>query len=368
MKNWKEKLVFGAIIIAFLIPVSILQTAIDNDEISVAFLRWVDNQEAYGATELRKFMISSDDRAPEDIELFEQVEELGLSLRPDFRELSVAEKWRVIRNPDFRRLRRRFLDLVLDSKITLAGTEIEWSDPDVSANVGALVLGFRKLVADMLWLKVDEFWHLGLASRMLPTMETVVMLDPHFIEAYTLGAWHLAYNVTATVYSAEEKIKYIDQGITLLEKGIKNNPRNSKVYSELGFAIYFNKLRDWEKSAYYMGEAIKHDHDPWMERLYALALEKMGEGERALEFMEDYDRRYPDYRAQKRTLARLRKKRDARLLEEDGKLQEAYETWRFLEEDDASDVIAPREAQRLKAILDARTGATEAADATPVNS
>ena len=365
MKHWNEKLVFCALIFAFLVPISIMQNAIDDDGVSVAFLRWIDNQEASRSRALQEFFRSTDDRTPEEIELFERADQLGLSLSPDFRELSVDEKWRVIRSPDFEPIEGRFLDLVLQSKITLAGGEIEWSNPNVSANVGALVLGFRKLVADMLWLKVDEYWHLGLASRMFPMMETVVALDPHFIEAYALGGWHLAYNVTVTVHSAEEKIKYIDQGISLLEKGIKYNPRSAKLYSELGFTIYFIKLRDWEKAAYYMGEAIKYEHDPWMERLYAICLERMGEEEESLALLEDYDRRHPDFIAQRNMLARLRKKLDARRLEEQGKFEEAYKLWEFLEDNDSSDIVAPLEVQRLKKIIEEQADLIDAASTDP---
>lgn len=353
MGRWHEKLAFTALTVAFLIPISILQGSIDNDKIGVAFLRWVDNQEAYQRRAVKAFTISPDERAPEEIALFNQTKATGLSLNQGFDGLPVAEKWPLIHDHNFDSLRERFLALVLDSKITLSEGEIEWSNPDVSANVGALVLGFRKLVADMLWLRVDEFWHLGLASRMLPMMETVVALDPHFIEAYSLGAWHLAYNVTVTVHSVEEKMKYIDQGIGLLEKGIKNNPRSSKLYFELGFTMYFNKLKDWEKAAYYLGEASKYEHESWVERSYVLALERMGEEEKAMLVLEDYDRRFPDFKAHHQSIKRIGKKLEARRLEEEGKLREAYAIWRFLEEDDPSDVVAPVEEKRLRDILGA---------------
>ena len=337
--------------IALLIPISILQTMIDDDKISVAFLRWVDNQEAYSRQSAQAFSISPDERASEEIALFDKVESVGQELDEGFDGLAVSEKWSIISAPDFDSLREQFLGLVLESKITLSEGEIEWSNPEVSANVGALVLGFRKLVADMLWLKVDEFWHLGLASRMLPMMETVVTLDPHFIEAYALGAWHLAYNVTVTVHSVEEKMMYIDQGIGLLEKGIKNNPRNSKLYFELGYTMYFVKRKDWEKSAYYLGEASKYEHESMYERAYILALERMGEEEKAFAVLKDYDLRYPDFVAHHQSMKRIGRKLEARRLEEEGRLQEAYATWTFLEADDPSDVVSPVEVRRLREIL-----------------
>lgn len=352
MNRWNERVVFGIFVLVLLIPISIFQNGIDHDEAKVAFLRWIDNQEAYEGQMLQRVIGGSDERTPEEIELFERAEEKGASLNPDFRELSVDEKWRIVKGREFNPLYEQFIRLIKQSKVRLAEGEIDWANPEVSANVGALVLGFRKLVADMLWLKVDEYWHLGLAQRMLPMMETVVALDPHFIEAYALGAWHLAYNVSLLFPSAEEKMKYINQGIRLLEKGIKSNPRNSKLYTELGYTFYFRKLSDWDKAVYYLGEANKYEHEPWVERLYGIALERIREEEKALALFEDYDRRYPEHVSHRLALARLRKKLEARKREEEGKQEEAFDIWRFLKDDDPSDVIAPLEYARLKVFLE----------------
>lgn len=348
MKLWNEKLVFGLLALTFLIPISIFQNKIDHDEAKVAFLRWIDNQEAYEGQFLQKLIGDKDERHVEEIELFDLAKDLGESLNPDFRELDVNDKWGIVSSHEFQPLYEQFIQLVKQSKISLAEGEIQWANPDVSANIGALVLGFRKLVADMLWLKVDEYWHAGLAQRMLPMMETVVTLDPYFIEAYSLGAWHLAYNVSLMFPSAEEKLKYINQGIRLLEKGIKSNPRNSTLYTELGFTIYFRKLSDWEKASYYLGEANRYEHEPWVERIYVLSLERTRQEKKAFALLEDYDRRYPEHISHRLSLARIRRKLEARKLEEEGKVEEAFEIWKFLKEDDPSDVIAPLEFARLK--------------------
>ena len=348
MGHWKEKLVFGAVALAFLIPIGMVQTRIDDDRGRVVFLRWIDNQQAYQGQALLQIVQESTEANLEEEAFFERVEEVGLSLSSDFRYLPVERKWEVLHSPNFAPLYEQFIHMVKEAKVTLAEGEIDWANPDVSANVGALVLGFRKLVADVLWLKVDEYWHLGLVERMLPMMETVITLDPQFIEAYALGAWHLSYNVTVMFHSADEKMKYIDQGIHLLKKGIKNNPRHSKLYMELGLSIYFQKLRDWEKAAYYLGESIKYEHEPWYERAYALSLERNLEEEAALAVLEDYDQRHPDFIMHKRAMTRIKQKLDARKLEENGELEKALEIWRFLKEDDGSDVVAPKEVARIE--------------------
>lgn len=351
MGHLMERLFFGAVALAFLIPIGALQNRIDDDRGRVVFLRWIDNQEAYKGQVLRQIVQKTTEANPEEEVFFERVEEVGSSLNSDFGELPVDTKWKVLHESEFEPLYEQFINMVKEAKVTLTEGEIEWANPDVSANVGALVLGFRKLVADLLWLKVDQYWHLGLAERMLPMMETVVTLDPQFIEAYALGSWHLAYNVTVLFHSAEDKMKYIDQGIRLLEKGIKNNPRSAKLYMELGFSMYFRKLSDWEKAAYYLGESTKYEHEPWYERAYALSLERNLQEEEALAVLEDYDKRHPDFIVHKRAIVRLGKKLEARRLEEDGDLEAALKIWKFLDDDDPSDIIAPREVARIEEIL-----------------
>lgn len=360
-KKWKERVVFGAAVLAVLIPISFVQSRIDGDANRVVFLRWIDNQEAYSHQLLQRIVSENDERDPAETALFKQVNGIGESLNPDFANLSVTEKWRLINRPEFNSPYQRFIALVKQKKISLIETGIEWANPDVSANVGALVLGFRKLVADMLWLKVDEYWHRGLVQRMLPMMETVTKLDPHFIEAYALGAWHLAYNVSVMFHSAEDRQKYIDEGIELLKQGIKNNPRSSKLYAEMGFTMYFRKLGDWEKAAYYLGEATKYDHEPWVERAYAISLERMRQEKKALAILKDYDRRHPDFVMQKLTMARLEKKLKARKLERDGDVEAAFKMWKWLKDDDPSDFIAPQEYMRLKAKLYGVPGASSGA-------
>src|SRR5690606_4545643 len=111
--------------------------------------------------------------------------------------------------------------------------------------------------ANLVWLEVDRYWHKGQMHRMLPLMKTCVTLDPEFIDAYLLGAWHMAYNATASMsdtawelrnYDAlheawiGDKERYYFYGVDFLKDGIRKNPRNYKLYFDLGFSIYEIKL------------------------------------------------------------------------------------------------------------------------------
>ena len=74
MDKWKEIIAFAALALALLVPISILQDRIDEDEVGVAFLRWIDNQEAYERQQENRPFTSPDNRAAEEIALFNQAE------------------------------------------------------------------------------------------------------------------------------------------------------------------------------------------------------------------------------------------------------------------------------------------------------
>src|SRR3990167_9629063 len=57
--------------------------------------------------------------------------------------------------------------------------------------------GFSGLAADMLWIEADEYWHKGEWQRAFPLYRTVTWLQPNFMDAWSIGGWHLAYNMYA---------------------------------------------------------------------------------------------------------------------------------------------------------------------------
>ena len=229
--------------------------------------------------------------------------------------------------------RLEFERLASDGKLNLPYGAIDWSEESVGAHLGSLILGFRSAVADLLWLKVDEYWHQGRMEMMLPMMQTVVTLDPHFIEAWKIGAWHLAYNAAVTVDTLEEKQAFVEKGILFLQDGIKRNPRNHELYFDLGFSMYFLKLEDYENAAHYIRQADRYrpPDEKWIPRMMLLAYERGGHYEDALEgwrrYLTEID---PESNPGKRALYRLRALiavRDERYDEALPILQEMFDTF-----------------------------------------
>ena len=114
--------------------------------------------------------------------------------------------------------------------------------------------GFREAVAGMLWVRTDEFFHNGDYEAIMPMIRIITWLDPHQIDVYETGAWHMDYNFTDSQERADKR--YIPMSLALINEGIANNPGEPDLYADKAFVHYFRKIEDFPKSA----DAF---HDGW---------------------------------------------------------------------------------------------------------
>lgn len=136
-----------------------------------------------------------------------------------------------------------------------------------SLMVAGLASGFKSQVANLLWMKSDEYWHKGLLTRQNPLMEMVVTLDPQFIEAWSTAGWHWAYNIYADIplndvyknikpVSLQQKTirqkqeTAIETGLNYLSRGANMNPETYRLWFEWGWTRA-------EKAGYYDEETVE---------------------------------------------------------------------------------------------------------------
>ncbi len=205
--------------------------------------------------------------------------------------------------------RETFLELARQQQLRFA-RDIEYAEAQAGGvSIFNLFFGFRKVAANLLWIEVDRYWHQGNMYRMITLMRTCVALDPEFIEAYLIGAWHLAYNATARMPDTPwpqrewhpeyetclgEKERFYYHAVEFLQQGIQNNPRNYRLYFDLGFAVFKEKLEDYPNAVKYLSEAIRVPHDRWVPRQLFLCYELNEQYEEALAGWQDYIIRYPE--------------------------------------------------------------------------
>ncbi len=126
-----------------------------------------------------------------------------------------------------------------------------------SLMLAGLASGFKSQVANLLWMKSDEYWHKGMLTRQNPIMEAVVTLDPQFIEAWDTAGWHWAYNIYAdlpnepgltiadTMTSAEKKKREqglrekqdlaVNTGLDYYARGTQMNPEKYLLWFKFGW-------------------------------------------------------------------------------------------------------------------------------------
>ncbi len=199
-------------------------------------------------------------------------------------------------------------------------------------NIFNLFFGFRKLAANFVWLEVDRYWHQGDMFRMIPLMRTCVTLDPQFVDAYMVGAWHLAYNATAQMPPTPQSLKvwsnkfqacvgekesYYYVGADFLKDGIRNNPRNYRLYFDLGFGIYKQKLEDYQKAVFYLSEAQRQPHDTWVPRQLCIVQELNKQYGDALAGWREYAKRFPELNTGTEVASRFIKRNTGHLYEQE---------------------------------------------------
>jgi tetratricopeptide (TPR) repeat protein len=114
-----------------------------------------------------------------------------------------------------------------------------------SMMLAGLASGFKSQVANLLWMKSDEYWHKGLLTRQIPIMEAVVTLDPQFVDAWSTAGWHWAYNIYADIELnpkgrtpreiRRDQQHAIDVGLDYLKRGAIMNPETYRLWFEHGW-------------------------------------------------------------------------------------------------------------------------------------
>jgi len=108
-------------------------------------------------------------------------------------------------------------------------------------------LGFTGLLADIYWTRAVQYFgeHHHMRSRryrlLEPLLDIATTLDPHLTVAYEFGATFLAQK-------PPEGAGDPDAAVRLVERGVRENPSEWRLYYNLGFIHYFER-KDYAAAA-----------------------------------------------------------------------------------------------------------------------
>jgi tetratricopeptide (TPR) repeat protein len=141
-------------------------------------------------------------------------------------------------------------------------------------------LGYSGLVADIYWTRAVQYfgWKHRARSKqyhlLAPLLDITTELDPHLIVAYQFGSTFLAQKPPDGAGQPEK-------AVDLVERGIRANPDNWRLYYELGFLQYM-ELQDYAAAAraFERGSQVPNAH-PFLKVLAASMAQHAGETQMA---------------------------------------------------------------------------------------
>ncbi|HMO13392.1 MAG TPA: hypothetical protein PKD64_06090 [Pirellulaceae bacterium] len=95
-------------------------------------------------------------------------------------------------------------------------------------------LGLRGLAANLLWMQVLEAKEKKEWDVLSASLDTLVKLQPNFIEVWKFQAHNLSYNISVEFDDYEYRYQWVRNGIDFLTQGISANKRDHRIQNELG--------------------------------------------------------------------------------------------------------------------------------------
>ena len=128
----------------------------------------------------------------------------------------------------------------------------------------AALSGFRAVLADFLFIQAHVAWEQTEWGRVLFLFRQVTTLQPHVPLFWETAAWHMAWNASAAAINdptqprqtlrVKAQRDYFELGKDFLERGIKNNPRNPKLYESMAM-LYRDKYNDHARASEFYRKA-----------------------------------------------------------------------------------------------------------------
>ncbi|HBC88247.1 MAG TPA: hypothetical protein DCZ94_14950 [Lentisphaeria bacterium] len=137
-------------------------------------------------------------------------------------------------------VQRRINAIKVSEKLT--DTDPVDNAPPIVAFTTVALGSFRGIVADLLWLRTIALQDKGQYFEMVQLASWITKLQPRFTGATAYLAWNMAYNISVTFSSPEDRWRWVRRGIELIrDEALNYNPADPVLYKELGW-IYQHKV------------------------------------------------------------------------------------------------------------------------------
>lgn len=95
-------------------------------------------------------------------------------------------------------------------------------DPSSSA-MNLVLLGLRGPAASLLHLQAIEYQEKKQWAKLKATVDSIILLQPHYVQIWKFQGWNLAYNVSREWDKVDDRFYWVKEGIKFLKKGTERN-------------------------------------------------------------------------------------------------------------------------------------------------
>lgn len=121
-------------------------------------------------------------------------------------------------------------------------------DP-TSSTMNLVLLGLRGIATDLLWLQALEQQETKNWGQLRATVDSIIMLQPHYMKVWRHQGWNLAFNVSTEWDAVEDRWFWVKEGGKFLQEGSRRNRRYPELYWDVGHQILSQKIGrsdEWE--------------------------------------------------------------------------------------------------------------------------
>ncbi|HVU64398.1 MAG TPA: hypothetical protein VHC70_10505 [Phycisphaerales bacterium] len=154
----------------------------------------------------------------------------------------------------------------------------EAGDPP-QVSLGIAMGAFRGLFVNYLWIRANDLKQEGKFYEAVDLAKTITKLQPRFPKVWQFHAWNLAYNISVSTNTPQERWNWVQAGIRLLrDEGMKWCPNDLGIQRELAW-IHLHKIQGYMDDAHlYYKKRFAYEWSCVMGSPPRLKLEDMGTG------------------------------------------------------------------------------------------
>ncbi|GAB4136497.1 MAG: hypothetical protein Tsb009_03580 [Planctomycetaceae bacterium] len=121
----------------------------------------------------------------------------------------------------------------LRNKYELGESNLGDVDPS-SATMNLVLVGLRGIAVDLLWREANKNQETKNWAALKTNVESIILLQPHYMGVWQFQAWNLSYNVSAEWDLIGDKYYWLKEGAKFSIRGSKRNSKYPELFYWVG--------------------------------------------------------------------------------------------------------------------------------------